>query len=138
MMTLEQLRRNPLSKYFMAQPDPLYLKLYDYNKVVKEKLDLRLIASKLLRGKYPTKDEFEIDMVKMIQNFRIYFINDLELFDISIQFEHLFWSFYGNESIHRQAIQIYKFLKKKCTPLRARKHKAYSNSKRKDIIKEFN
>ena len=51
-MTLEQLRRHPLSRYFMALPDLLYLKLYDYNKIIKERFDLRMIANKLLRGKY--------------------------------------------------------------------------------------
>ena len=51
-MTLEQLRRNPISRFFMALPDPLYLKLYDYNKVIKERYDMRMIANKLLRGKY--------------------------------------------------------------------------------------
>ena len=55
-MTLEQLRRNPISRYFMTQPNPLLLKLFDYNNIIKDKLDLRVIANKLLRGKYPIND----------------------------------------------------------------------------------
>jgi len=35
-------------------------------------------------------------MVKMIQNYRIYFIDDLEMYDISIKFEMYFWNYYEN------------------------------------------
>lgn len=57
-------------------------------------------------------------MVKMIQSFRIYFVNDLEMFDISIKFEALFWTFYDNEKMHTEALKTYKLWKKKCTPAR--------------------
>lgn len=33
----------------------------------------------------------------MIQNFRIYFLKDQEMLDISIKFEALFWDIYTNE-----------------------------------------
>ena len=48
-------------------------------------------------------------MVKMIQNFRIYFINDLEMYDVSIKFEILFWNFYENEQMHTEALKTYQF-----------------------------
>ena len=57
-LTLEQLRRHPLSKYFMALPDPLYLQLYDYKDTIHKPLDMRTIANKLLRKKYGNAQEF--------------------------------------------------------------------------------
>jgi len=74
-MTLEQLRRHPLSKYFMALPDPLYLELYDFGQAIEQPLDIRTISNKLLRRKYKDLSEFETDMVTMIHNYRTYFVH---------------------------------------------------------------
>jgi hypothetical protein len=51
-LTLEELKRHHLSKYFMALPDPIHLKLHDYRDIIHRPLDLRLISNKLVRGKY--------------------------------------------------------------------------------------
>ena len=59
-------------------------------------------------------------MVKMIQNFRIYLINDQAMFDVSVKFEELFWKYYGHEEMHQYALEKSKFWKKKCTPARFR------------------
>jgi hypothetical protein len=39
-------------------PNPLLLKLYDYKRVIGDFLDIRIIANRLLRGFYLTKEEF--------------------------------------------------------------------------------
>lgn len=85
-LTLEQLKRHHLSKYFLALPDPIHLKLYDYREVIHRPLDLRIIANKLVRGKYKDRREFEVDMVTMIQNHKIYFIGDVEMLEIAVRF----------------------------------------------------
>ena len=85
----------------MALPDPLYLKLYDFNEVVPEALDIRTIANRLLKGSYQSKEDFETAMVTMIHSFRVYFINDMAMFDISIKFEMIFWSIYKNDKLHQ-------------------------------------
>lgn len=84
----------------MALPDPLYLQLYNFSEVVPEALDIRTIANRLLKGSYQSKEDFETAMVTMIHSFRVYFINDMAMFDISIKFEMIFWSIYKNEKLH--------------------------------------
>ena len=70
----------------MALPDPIHLKLYDYRDIIHRPLDLRIISNKLVRGKYKDRREFEADMVAMIQNCKIYFIGDEEMFDVAVKF----------------------------------------------------
>lgn len=81
----------------MALPDPLYLGIYDYKDAIGNPLDIRLIANKLLRGKYEEKEDFECDVVTMIQNFKIYFIGSMEMFDIAVKFEHFFRKIFENQ-----------------------------------------
>jgi hypothetical protein len=100
-VTLEKLRRSSLSIYYMALPDPLTMKAFDYRDVIPSSLDMRIIANKLLRGKYQDDDAFELDMVTMIQNSKVYFVIDMEMYDIAIQFEELFWKTWENKSMHK-------------------------------------
>lgn len=42
----------------MAAPDPIYLQIYDLDETITESLDIRTIASKVLRRSYKTDDDF--------------------------------------------------------------------------------
>lgn len=101
----------------MTAPDPLYFELYDLDQTITESLDIRIIASKVLRRLYETDDDFEVDMVTMIHNFRLAFMNDKEMYDISIKFEKLFWDNYSDYSPEKpEFMTSFQYLKKRCTP----------------------
>ena len=85
-ITIELLRRSPYSNYFMYLPDAIFLNLPDYYHRIKRPIDMYTIGNNILKHSYSTKDDFETDVVTMINNFKIYFMGNHELFGIAINF----------------------------------------------------
>ena len=70
----------------MYLPDVIFLNLPDYYDRIKRPIDMYTIGNKILRHSYSNNNDFEIDVVTMINNFKIYFMYDPELFGIAIKF----------------------------------------------------
>lgn len=52
----------------------------------------------------------------MIQNCKVYFVADDEMFDVAVRFEDFFWKVYEDRKKYEEAEKTFKHYKKKCTP----------------------
>ena len=72
-------------------PDPIFFKLGDYSEIIEKPIDLITICGKLLRNVYSSPEDFQNDMVTLIQNNKIYFLFHGEIYTLLLKFEEEFW-----------------------------------------------
>ena len=89
---LTELQKNAASFLLTQVPDPIFFKLGDYSEIIEEPIDLITICGKLLRNVYKSLEEFQNDMVRLIQNNKIYFLFHGEIYSLLLKFEEEFWS----------------------------------------------
>lgn len=88
---LTELQKNAASFLLTQVPDPIFFKLGDYSEIIEEPIDLITICGKLLRNVYKSPEEFENDMVRLIQNNKLYFLFHGEIYSLLLKFEEEFW-----------------------------------------------
>lgn len=91
LLVLTELQRHPAAFLLTQLPDPIYFKLGDYSETIHQPLDLVTICGKLMRNVYSGPEEFQNDMVTLIQNNKIYFLLHGEIYTLLLQFEEEFW-----------------------------------------------
>lgn len=85
------LQNSSTSQLFLNSPNEIYMKLRKYQEIIHNPLDLFTIAYRILRGEYSNSDDFQVDIVTMIQNYKIYFIHTPQILTEIIRFEELYW-----------------------------------------------
>lgn len=85
-LVLTELQKNAASFLLTQVPDPIFFKLGDYSEIIEEPIDLITICGKLLRNVYKSPEEFENDMVRLIQNNKIYFLFHGEIYSLLLKF----------------------------------------------------
>jgi hypothetical protein len=136
-MVLAELQNNEAAFLLTQVPDPIYFKLGDYSEIIEKPLDLITICGKLMRNEYSGPDEFQTDMVTMIQNNKIYFLFHGEIYSLLLRFEEEFW-FLTEEMLPRYRDALSSRLRETrflgVEKRRTSKRKKYDKTQRKELV----